>query len=380
MRVAKLSWSPQAGLSSTGDEPQADLVLYFGARPVLAEGGCHQALREAFPGAVVVGCSTGGQSLGLEVEEDGAVGAALRFAGTRVRLATENAIERGASHACGRRLGAALAAPDLAGVLVLSDGLHVNGSALAAGITERLGPGVPVSGGLAGDGAAFAATLVGAGEAAPAERRVAAIGFYGPSVRFGHGSAGGWRRFGPERRITQADGPVLHELDGAPALDLYERYLGDEAQGLPGSALLFPLRIWNPARPGHELVRTVLGVDKAARSMTFAGDMPAGWRAQLMRGGVDGLVSGAAEAARAAAQRCEGAAGDGLALLVSCIGRRLLMGQRTAEEIEAVAAQFPPGQPILGFYSYGELSPLAASGHCELHNQTMTVTLLREAA
>ncbi|WP_198375644.1 FIST signal transduction protein [Neoroseomonas rubea] len=380
MQVATLSWSPEDGLAMAAGASQADLVLYFGARGVLAEGRCHRVLRAAFPGAVVVGCSTGGQSLGLEVEEDGVVGAALRFAATRVRLATEDSIARDGSHACGRRLGAMLAAPDLGAVLLLSDGLHVNGSALAAGITEGLGPNVPVSGGLAGDGSAFAATFVGAGDDAPAERRVAAIGLYGSSLRFGHGSAGGWRRFGPERRITRAEGSVLHELDGAPALDLYERYLGEEAQGLPGSALLFPLRIWNPARPDHELVRTVLGVDHATRSMTFAGDMPVGWRAQLMRGGVDGLVSGAAEAARAAARGCGGGAGDGLALMVSCIGRRLLMGQRTAEEIEAVAAQLPPGQPILGFYSYGELSPHASGGQCELHNQTMTITLLREAA
>ena len=174
---------------------------------------------------------------------------------------------------------------------------------------------------------------------------------------------------------------MLLELDGAPALsDLYERYLGDRAAGLPGTALLYPLRVWDPREPAHDVVRTVLQVDREARTMTFAGDMPQGWKAQLMRSGIDRLSDGAATAARAAAQACGEHAANSLGILVSCIGRRLLMGQRVGEEIEAAAAMFPPGTPTLAFYAYGELAPRAGAGHCELHNQTMTVTRVREAA
>ena len=175
---------------------------------------------------------------------------------------------------------------------------------------------------------------------------------------------------------------MLYELDGEPALDLYERYLGEEeAKGLPGTALLFPLRIYDPERPKHDLVRTVLAVDRETRSMTFAGDMPEGWVAQLMRGNFDRLAAGAADAARQASNGiAQSGDSDGLAVLVSCIGRRLLMGQRTVEEVEAVGAEFGSRIPRLGFYSYGEISPHAVSGVCELHNQTMTVTAITEAA
>jgi hypothetical protein len=250
-----------------------------------------------------------------------------------------------------------------------------------AGIAAQAGPRVPLTGGLAGDGAQFEQTLVGA-DCAPQSGKVAAVGFYGSAVRIGHGSAGGWDEFGPRRRITRSDGNVLYELDGLPALDLYERYLGEEeAKGLPGTGLLFPLLIRNPAQPDHDIVRTILAVDRVARSMTFAGDMPDGWVAQLMRGNFDRLAAGAAEAARQArASLGADRDGEGLAVLVSCIGRRLLMGQHVIDEVEAAAFELGARMPRVGFYSYGEISPHATSGVCHLHNQTMTVTTITEAA
>lgn len=379
MRVHAFSWSGGAPPELAAEAGSGQLVLYFSNRAAMADGLAHSRLRARFPNALLLGCSTGGHARSEDIQDDGGLGAVVHFDTTTLRLVHEDGADPSGSYACGRRLGERLAGPGLSGVLLLSDGLHVNGSALAAGLTAALGPTVPVSGGLAGDGADFGTTLIGAGAAAPAERRIAALGLYGDAVRLGHGRGGGWERFGPERRITRAAGNDLLELDGAPALDLYERYLGEEAEGLPGTALLYPLRVWDPGQPEHAVVRTVLAVDRTARTMTFAGDMPQGWKAQLMRGGIDRLAAGAADAAREAVAGCAGG-GDSLAILVSCIGRRLLMGQRTGEEIEAVAAHLGPNTPMLAFYSYGEVAPRPGDGACELHNQTMTVTLLREAA
>jgi hypothetical protein len=188
--------------------------------------------------------------------------------------------------------------------------------------------------------------------------------------------------FGPRRHVTRASGNVLFELDGEPALDLYERYLGpDESKALPGSALLFPIQVYDLEKPDTAVVRTVLAVDRAARSMTFAGDIPQGWTAQLMRGNLDRLAAGAADAARQARGKLDAGGDDQrLSILVSCIGRRLLMGQRARDEVEAVGAELGHDSLRLGFYSYGEISPHAKSGLCELHNQTMTVTTLAEVA
>jgi hypothetical protein len=334
-----------------------------------------------FPRAHILGCSTGGQIRNDDIVDDEIVATAVRFDATKLRLACESASGPEHSRACGEAIGRSLAADDLAGIFVLSDGLSVNGGELVAGITGVVGPAVSLTGGLAGDGARFVQTLVGA-DCPPGERVVGAVGFYGSAIRIGHGSAGDWDEFGPRRRITRSQGRVLFELDGQPALNLYERYLGeDEAKGLPGTGLMFPLRIHDPARPDHDIVRTVLAVDRQARSLTFAGDMPEGWVAQLMRGNFDRLAAGAAKAARQAAVKMrEGGNSQQLALVVSCIGRRLLMGQHIIDEVEAAGVELGTKVARLGFYSYGEIAPHSASGVCELHNQTMTVTAITEAA
>ncbi|MGB7101231.1 MAG: FIST N-terminal domain-containing protein [Xanthobacteraceae bacterium] len=380
MRVAQLSWSETAGWTAvSGDRANADLVFFFGIRQALACGARYRELRAMFPSAHILGCSTGGQIHNDDVTDDEIAAAAIDFDATKLRIACEPAPAPECSRTCGATIGRVLAAPDLVGIFVLSDGLNVNGSELVAGITGVVGRQVAVTGGLAGDGADFRETLVGA-NCAPRKQTVAAVGFYGSAIRIGHGSAGGWDEFGPRRQITRSRGNVLFEFDGQPALDLYELYLGDEeARGLPGSGLLFPLRIFDPERPDHDIVRTILAVDHEAHSMTFAGDVPEGWTAQLMRGNFDRLAAGAAMAARQAADSLgQTRTGDQLAILVSCIGRRLLMGQHTADELEAASGEFGPHIPQLGFYSYGEISPHRVSGVCELHNQTMTVTTIAE--
>ena len=232
-----------------------------------------------------------------------------------------------------------------------------------------------LTGGLAGDADRFESTLVSCN--APAEPGcIAAIGLYGDNVTIGHGSVGGWDPFGPERTITRSEGNVLYELDGKPALDLYKRYLGDEAANLPGSALLFPLMVRAGDSDGVGLVRTILGIDEARKSMTFAGDLPQGHKAQLMRANFERLIDGAGQAARVAGAR--GLDGRKLAVLISCVGRKMVLGQRTAEEVEAVASLLGQKVSQLGYYSYGEISPHVRLGSCELHNQTMTITVLAE--
>jgi hypothetical protein len=382
MRIQQLTWNSRSGwVAADGESRPASLVLYFGTRQALGCGARYDELRGMFPSAHIMGCSTGGQINNNDVNDDEIVAAAIGFDATRLQLCREDIADPQHSRTYGEALGRALAAADLAGVFVLSDGLNVNGSELVAGISKVIGPNVPLTGGLAGDGADFKETLVGA-DCAPRTRTIAAIGFYGDAIRVGHGSAGGWDLFGPRRHVTKSIGNVLFELDGEPALDLYERYLGpDESKGLPSSALLFPIQVYDLQKPDTAVVRTVLAIDRATRSMTFAGDIPQGWTAQLMRGNLDRLAAGAADAARQARSGLGGEDGDArFSILVSCIGRRLLMGQRTVEEVEAAGAELGPDTFRLGFYSYGEISPHAKSGLCELHNQTMTVTTLAEVA
>ncbi len=380
MQASLLTWQAVGGWQSEKRPPdQGQLVFYFGSRAALESGERYAEIKAMFPQAHVVGCSTGGQILGNEVSDDDIAAVVLSFDRTRLKVAWHDVAGPDGSRDCGLALGSALKGDDLAGVFILSDGLNVNGSALVCGLASAVESSVPITGGLAGDGADFSATLVGVDDA-PRTNSVGAVGFYGEAIRIGHGSGGGWDVFGPRRRITRSAGNILHELDGKPALDLYERYLGEEdSAGLPSTGLLFPLRIYDADAPDMAIVRTILAVDRERRSMTFAGDMPEGWVAQLMHGNFDRLTAGAAQAARTAHPPAVNLGGDELALLVSCIGRRLLLGQQILDEVEAVGAELGPGVQRIGFYSYGEISPHPASGVCQLHNQTMTITTIREA-
>lgn len=278
------------------------------------------------------------------------------------------------SYDAGVKLCQKLDVTDLKSVLIISDGLKVNGSELVHGLQECLPKTTFITGGLAGDGALFEKTLVGLNES-PIEGRIAAVGFYGDDLEMTYGSVGGWDSFGPERLITKSEKNVLFELDGKPALDIYKLYLGEYAKELPGSGLLFPLSIRTNEENGY-LVRTILSVNEKDKSLTFAGNMPEGAYARLMKANFDRLIEGASCAAQNSIT--DKTTAPDFALLISCVGRKLVLDQRIEEEVEVVRAVYGNETAIAGFYSYGEISPSFNFMKCELHNQTMTITTLTE--
>ena len=370
MQIEQRSYVPGEGWRPAGAPAlgAADWVMVFGSREQVSDRRRFEEVRAWYPKAHLVLGSTSGEILDTEVSDGRLTVTAVRFSHTTVRAASIRIGAVADSFEAGQVLAERLAAPDLALVFVVSDGHYVNGSALAQGFNL-------LTGGLAGDGVRFERTLVGL-DALPAEGVIAAVGFYGDRLRVGFGSSGGWAPFGPVRRITRSEANVLYELDGRSALALYKRYLGELAEGLPGAALRFPLCIWTPDGD-RTLVRTILSIDEEQQSMTFAGDVPTGARARFMRASYEDLVDGAAYAAEHGMRdsRIEEAE---LAICVSCWGRKLVLGQRTEEETEAVREMLGARPVITGFYSYGELAPPESAESCELHNQTMTITLMKE--
>jgi hypothetical protein len=356
-------------------DSESTLVVVFGGSDYIDDQEPFAELAAAYPQSEVVGCSTSGEIGGRKLLDDSLSVVVLAFDDTDVRVAQARVTDSTASEGVGRSLADQLIGDDLAAVFVLSNGLNVNGTALVAGMNSLLPEGVITTGGLAGDGEAFEQTWVLRGDDAALDRTVA-VGFYGDNVVVTHGSQGGWDRFGPERRVTRSQDNVLFELDGQPALDLYKRYLGDHAAELPAAGLLFPLEIHQPDDPGKRLVRTILAVDEDNHSLTFAGDIPEGWIAQLMKANFDRLVDGAESAAEALGTDRHGR--RPVCFAISCVGRRLVLRERTEDEIEAVADLLPEEARLAGFYSYGELSPHIEGEPCDLHNQTMTLTLISE--
>ena len=354
----------------------ADLIFLFGSSRLLKERREIQALQQCFPKARFFGCSTAGEILDTQVTDDTLVASAIQFKNTKTQLAHTSCETPAQSLDAGKRLAAALPKEQLRHVLVLSDGLLVNGSELIRGLSSALPPDVTVTGGLAGDGDKFQETFIICGDGEPRSKMVCALGLYGNALRVGYGSLGGWDPFGPERVITKSKGNVLYELDGKSALELYKTYLGEHAKNLPASGLLFPLVV-RKDQQAEGVVRTILGVNEQDQSLTFAGDVPQGFLAKLMKANFNRLVDGAMGAAQAGMRAMENAESE-LALLISCVGRKMILKQRIEEEVEGVREILGPQAALTGFYSYGEISPFTPGAKCELHNQTMTITTFSE--
>ncbi|GIU66750.1 FIST signal transduction protein [Candidatus Phycosocius spiralis] len=367
-------WELPAGFDAAG----YGIVFAFLDPDVARNTSAFNQLKSLMPAAQIVGCTTGGEIAYAHAHVGGGFAACLGFEAVRIQIAEADIGLAGESFKVGQDLAKQFKGAHLAGVFIVSDGARVNGSALVEGFQSVLGTKVSINGGLAGDGDRFGESLVGcSNDLAPG--KVVAVAFFGTDLTLRTGSFGGWEVFGPKRKITKSDGNTLFQLDHKSALELYKRYLGDEGEKLPGSALFYPLQVSNPANPDQKVVRTILGVDETTGAMTFAGDMPEGWTAQLMFGEVDGLIAGAGKAGKAAsASQSTSNSANSFAILVSCIGRRLLLGQRATEEVRAVIEALD-GIAHVGFYSYGEISPNGFQGTCNLHNQTMTVTVFEAA-
>lgn len=377
MKIEQRYWTKSKGWQTEGvsflNGSNAQWVLVFGGTEKMRELAWLQEVQQRYPTALIMGCSTAGEICATQVRDDSLVTVAVHFEHTRLRLAQAEIAQMEGSYDAGVRLAQPLVQDHLTHVLVLSDGLKVNGSELAKGLCATLPQEVAVTGGLAGDGSRFQHTLVCA-DGIVAEGKVAALGFYGAKLKVGYGSLGGWDAFGPQRLITKSRGNVLYELDGQSALALYKKYLAGHADGLPATALLFPLALQGES---GSLVRTVLGIDEVEQSMTFAGDMPEGTYASLMKANFDRLVDGASGAANAC-RAILGVSPPELAILISCVGRKLVLKQRIEEEVEGVRDVLGEQAVLTGFYSYGEISPHNAVTGCELHNQTMTITTFAE--
>lgn len=378
MQIEQMRWTQGNGWEPTapgrlGDAAQ--MVLLFGSTAVLKEQRHLGEIRQAYPNAHLLGCSTSGEIYETQVFDDSLVATAIQFEDTQIQGVRVKLSDGISSFEAGERLAKELDKAGLIHVFVLSDGLHVNGSELVAGLAAHLPSHVAITGGLSGDGARFQETLV-FWDSAPEQDVIAAIGLYGDRLRVGYGSLGGWDSFGPERLITRSKSNVLYDLDGNSALELYKTYLGEHAKGLPATGLLFPLslRTEDGTTP---VVRTILAVSEEEQSMTFAGDMPEGAYARFMKANFDRLVDGATGAAKTSYEAV-GSSSPDLAVLISCVGRKLVLKQRIEEEVEGVRDVLGERTALIGFYSYGEISPFTPGAKCELHNQTMTITTFSE--
>ena len=378
MKTASVLYKDHSFTMESNDDnllsEQVQLVLGFGSSALVSQEKLFEAVKNKYPNAEIAICSSAGEIYATEVLDDTVSLMAIQFKSTTITTSAINIEDFASSYEAGKTLVKNLPQENLKLVFVLSDGGKVNGSELVKGMNFSKSNNVLITGGLAGDGTNFEKTFVGLNET-PQTGKIIAIGFYGDDLVLSHGSFGGWESFGLERTVTKAEQNVLFEIDGKNALTLYKTYLGQYADELPGSALLFPLSV---KLDDHEdpVVRTILSIDNENQSITFAGDVPKGSKIRFMKSNFDRIIDAASDAANSCLDMNENK--PKLAILISCVGRKLIMPNRIDEEIEAISEIFGTGTMLTGFYSYGEISPQNPMANCELLNQTMTITGINE--
>ncbi|WP_442266914.1 FIST signal transduction protein [Tenacibaculum sp. ZS6-P6] len=356
---------------------KSPLVLVFGNRELLEDDNLYNEIKEIFNDGHIVFGSTSGDITSEHVDNNSVTITAIEFEKSTFevkRLNILNSDNKTNSFETGKKLVESFSKEGLKYVFVVSEGSFVNGSLLTQGMNEATNNEVLITGALCGDAAKFEKTLASYNEN-PKIGEVVAIGLYGDSLEVSCAINGGWTPFGPERIVTKSKNNVLYELDGKPALDLYKNYLGDKAKELPGAALLYPLKVKSD-NENYSIVRTILNINEEDQSMILAGNILEGEQVQLMMTHVDNIVN-ASESAAIYANKNRTKDAE-LAILVSCIGRKLVLDQRVEEEIEEVMEVIGKNATVCGMYSYGEIAPFNGETKCQLHNQTMTITLISE--
>ncbi|MBQ0788567.1 MAG: FIST C-terminal domain-containing protein [Oceanihabitans sp.] len=356
-------------------ELKEPLVIVFGNRYLLEADSIYEDIRSLFPDGHIIFGSACAEISSDTVNEESITETAIEFEKSNFLIKTSNVLNADLdSFKTGDDLIKQFPKEGLKYVFVVSEGSFINGSQLTKGMSASTGDNLVITGGLCGDDARFEKTLASYNEN-PKEGELVAVGFYGETLEISFSIHGGWTPFGPERIVTKSEGNTLYELDGQPALDLYKKYLGDKAKDLPGAALLYPLNVTSTDE-NQSIVRSILNINEEENAVILAGDIKENSKVQLMMTNVDNIANASERAARQALEYRTNK--PDLAILVSCIGRKLVLDQRVEEEIEEVIDVLGKDTVITGFYSYGEIAPFHGEMACQLHNQTMTITLISE--
>lgn len=359
----------------TLDSESTAVFIFFESTLVVDEQ--IKKIKNTFPKSKILGSSTSGEIQNAEINDNSIVCMVIQFDHTQLKLVS-TPVNFETSLQAGKNLAEALAAPDLKNIVLLTEGLDVDGSELIKELDQALKSkniNAAIVGGMAGDGHRFVNTFV-INDTSSKTHQAVALGLYGEKVKMFSGTGTGWAPFGPLRYVTKAQRNTVFEIDGVPALKLYKEYLKEDALNLPVSGVLFPLGIsWGE---NENIVRSVARIDEANNALIFASKIPEKTQVQLMHSNVMKLIN----AAEQALDNCTLDFSNGkatAALIISCIGRRMIMGQKTEDEIDIIKERLPNHTEICGFYSYGEYSPTASKRN-ELHNQTMTLIIFQEGS
>ena len=363
--------SPLEELPDDKLKPSADLVLVYAPPFSLEDPSLLEKLTTQYPKARVLGCSSAGECLDGKPYDNSIVYSAIQFEHTTLRPARVDLPEEKRNEfLAGQALANELAGEDLVMVLLFSEGLAVDCDELIRGIQSVLGSETAIFGGLAGDSLSFERTVVLSNEGVSADA-VVAVGFYGDRLRF-ETVTSHFDQSGETIEITAAQGNLLSEINGRPALDVLEEFiLREEGVGITES-LSFPIIILDPTTHKPLYCRTIHEYNTEDGTLLAAGSFPVGPAKLInMYDKTNFLIDTRKTSGRLEKDRHQ------FALIISCAARRGTLGNDWMEELSLISEALGEMSSI-GFYSYGEIGKSNFGNFTIVHNQTLNIAAFHE--
>jgi hypothetical protein len=356
-----------------------DMLWAFGAisydQQRLLEG-----IHAVSAGIPLIGCTTDGEISSSGLSEESVVVLALACDDIKFHTTHATSLSQD-SYLAGVNIGQAFKNCKCEYIQIFSDGLTGNAVKVIDGIQSVLGKSIKIAGGTSGDGGLFIQTYQYYNDQVLTDS-IVAVAFEG-NFSLGMGSGCGWFPVGTTKQITKSDGNTLYELDGMPALQVYEKFLGRYASQLPAVGVEYPLGLLgsHDDDEGDEyfLCRATMGVDREKKSITFAGDVPQGALVKMTMGNENDVIEAGRKAAEDALAEMKINSKDIRAkaiFLYSCMARKIVLGSRTGEEIAEIRKKVGNNVPIIGFYTYGEYAPSGKRKQARFHNETVTLTII----
>ena len=338
------------------------------------------AVRARYPGIALAGSSTAGEMSSVLGFQQDSVALAL-FASDSVDITVGlgrgiGADPVGAVRQAVREARRGTSLPSSLCIVMPTIGV-VDTAVLLAALRAELGPTVPILGGGATPQDPLADPAATSGlqfaDAQVVDGGIAILLFSGP-LDYSFGVETGWRGVGPMAKVTKVAGGRVTHIDGRPAVEFFDRYLGSSVGQPP--PLANPLAVFDEHDRSAFYLRTATDLDQESGSIAFFGDLPEGSTVQLTVAATDEIVEGARASISDALARFPGGRTPNAALLWSCVTRRFLLGTRTGREVDIVRSVVGAGTPVAGFYCLGEIAPIVAGDVSQFHNATMVAVLL----
>ncbi len=377
----------QDAIEQLGDK-NPDLLIVFSSVKYDQEKML-QGVRSVAPKALLVGSSTSGEiTTSGPVKERSVSVMAIKspeikyFVGVGQHILQD---PREAGKFAADKVKEQAGSNSLKAFMMLPDVLVGNGADIVRGVLDSLGAHFPVVGGASGDDFAFKKTYQYVNDKVYSGS-VVGLGLSG-NFKMGIGVKHGWIPVGEPMKVTKSKGAVVHEINGIPAVKIYEDYFGEEeakilrTEALARLAITYPLGM-KVAGSDELLIRDPISVD-ANGSITCAAEIPEGSEIRLMIGSREEAVKVAKMAAADAVAQLGGSAPKAV-IIFNCIARNKLFGDKSGDEINAIQEAVGINVPLIGFYTYGEQAPLGGEvkniEQCNsaFHNETVVICVLAD--